>query len=322
MEFGKLLLLLGVAWALADGAVAATTSVLYLVPEERASEASLTANRLSNALRVRGVSAADISGLRVEVIRQDKDAAVKAVRLIEQYQPRLLFVPTYFLLRELQPLPRRPPIVFEAYGSDLLQTMPILTSPEAARATGVITEGRLEEKMLELLGLAAPKLRTVCAFAALGDIADGSMMPLRTAAASRGARVQVFAVDNVQRVAELADSGRLAECDGHAVFVHQAIVADPKRYVGIINATGRPAVYGAEFLARHGALITIDVDRAALHDHTSDQMAALLAGTPLRALPVAGPDQYEVVIGLSAAKSLATPLNKRVLRRATRFHLD
>ena len=321
MRWGRRGLVAAVLLALGQLASAAT-SVLYLVPEERKAEVAAIAQHVAYALQARGVDPEDVSSLRFQVIRQDEKAVAQVRALLAQYRPRLLFVPTYYLLRNLQPLAERPPIVFEAYGSDLLQAMPVLTDPEAARATGVITEGRLEAKMLEFLRLADPRLRRVCAFGAPDDVADGDGITLGAAATVAGRTVRTLAIASLADLTQLLSTGQLSACEGFAIFVHRAIIDQPDRYINVISALGRPAVYGAGFLAKHGALITIDVDRSALREHTSDQIASLLAGSPLRALPVAGPDHYEVVVGVSAASALPTPLSKRILRRATRFHTD
>lgn len=294
-------------------------SILYIVPSDRQTEIAQIQEQLVSGLRVRGFSEAELRAIRFQVVSQTPADVSTFSRSLTSDRSRVLVLPTYYLLNHLIRTDQRPPIVFRAHASALLDLIPELRDPGRARATGVITEARGEAKMLELLKLARPDLRVACALASALDLGGNFSANLRAVGASLGLQVVPIAIASLDELKTHAAIRAFEGCEGFAIFLHDALINNPREYIAIINATGKPGVYAETKFGYSGALITVDADVAALHQHMFDQIAAVYRGVPLRNLPVAGPDRYEIGINPAAARSLAKPLDKRILLRASFF---
>jgi len=306
----------------AAGALAAQpSSVLVLVTEFQAANIESVRESYERELRERGVGDADIASMQFRVQSQEPAALAELAQHLRRDSARVVYVPTYVMLRHLLPLTDRPPLVFIADVGDLLGSLPQLTDVERARATGVNVWGRTEYKMLELLQLATPALRTACALTSDVTIREDGLRSLARASASMSVRLRIIAVDSVASLEKLAVR-ELDSCDGFLVFVHPPLMRDPARYIRVLNESGRPAVYTARDLSRFGALVAIEPKLRELRAYVFDQLAAILGGAPLRKLPITSPDNYEVILNVRAIRALAHRPDKRLLLRATELSYD
>jgi putative ABC transport system substrate-binding protein len=193
-----------------------------------------------------------------------------------------------------------------------------------ARPGGMITgvtslAGTLTEKLLELLLVAAPKVKRV------GVLIDtnATSRALSTEAVRRS--VAQYKVD--ARFAEVASPEeiepailRLAKEGVQGLIVSVGLMLRNERQrIGTLALAQRwPVVAGAGGWAEAGALITYSADIVANYHRAAYYVDRILKGAKPADLPIEQPTTFEFVVNLKTAKTLGLTMPAEIMVRATR----
>jgi putative ABC transport system substrate-binding protein len=211
------------------------------------------------------------------------------------------------------------PIVI-ASGSDpvALGLVKSLARP-GGMVTGVTSVGaETAEKHLELLLVAAPKLRCV------GFLSDSNapVRPLlieamRRSVAKSPVEARFAEVANPEEV-EPAIS-RLAKEGAQGLVVTGGLMLrnERRRIVKLALAQRWPVVAGTDW-AEAGALLTYSADALANYRRAAYYVDRILKGTKPGDLPIEQPTRFELVINMKTAKALGITIPRSVLARADR----
>jgi putative ABC transport system substrate-binding protein len=180
----------------------------------------------------------------------------------------------------------------------------------------------INEKLLELLLAAAPKMRRV------GFLADSSSAVKNTYAANlKGAR---RATEHYRVEASFADAARPEDIEGAlsrlAKDGAQGLIimssawfsAERSRIIKLALAQRWPVVASQGEYTNAGALISYGVDRTVLYRRAASYVDRILKGAKPGDLPIEQPTKFELVVNMKTAKALGLTIPQPFLMRADR----
>lgn len=220
------------------------------------------------------------------------------------------------LLREAHRATRSIPIVMAGAASDPV-AMGIVTSlgRPGANVTGLtFTSTEMTSKRLELLKLAAPRVRRV---AYLGETSKSlSFASVKENASSLGVTIIPASVDNVNQLDEGFATVSRERADGLLVDTRTHIFANLQRIVTFAAEHRLPAVYGYREAVDAGGLVSLGINWTDLFRRSADYVDKILRGAKPAELPVEQPTKFELVLNIKTAKALDLALSQSLLGRA------
>jgi putative ABC transport system substrate-binding protein len=176
----------------------------------------------------------------------------------------------------------------------------------------------LVEKYVEMLLLAAPKMRRV------GFLVDGALGTDRyiknfqrvTTHYKLESRFSIASsVDELERVfAQLRDE----KIEGLVIQASAFLAYERQRIVDRALKERWPTIAGPDAFARAGALLSYGVSRAELHRRAAHYVDKILKGAKPGDLPIEQPHRIELVLNLKTAKALGLTIQPELAVRADR----
>ena len=191
-----------------------------------------------------------------------------------------------------------------------------------ARPGGMITgvsnvNVDINEKLLELLLVAAPKLRRV-----------GFLVDPTVAAYGATVRAAKRSIEHHRVEAHFAEAARpedlesaisrLAKEGAQALIVLTSgwFVAERQRVINLARAHRWPLIAGSREFAEEGALLSYGVDRTALYRRAAYYVDRILKGAKPGDLPIELPTKFDLVVNAKTAKALGLGITSELLLRA------
>ena len=213
------------------------------------------------------------------------------------------------------------PIVQANGGSPMALRLAASLARPGGMVTGVtnITD-EIQEKFLELLLAAAPKLQRI------GFLVDLNTPRHATFVKDARRAVEQFRVEahfaEVTRPEELEPAlARLATAgvEGLVALPDAGMfTTNRRRIVTFALAQRWPLIAGPMAWAEDGALLSYGADRVALHRRAAHYVDQILKGAKPADLPMEQPTIFELVINLKTAKALELKIPQSILLRANR----
>ena len=229
--------------------------------------------------------------------------------------PVAIVAPTSPVLMEAARLTATTPIVFFTHQDpvDLRVTTSLTRRP--ANLAGISNELGIEPKMLEYLREAAPQARRV------GYILDSGEEPLpsvaeflESSARRHGVQWKLVPVKSIETFAnDIRDAGPV-----DAWFVTKAGVLDEHRmrFVSILSATRRPAIYPSEFEVAVGAPLAYEAVFDDPNGALARQLDRVLSGVTPGDIPVERPTRFSLSVNVGAARAAGMTMTPQLLSRA------
>jgi putative ABC transport system substrate-binding protein len=175
----------------------------------------------------------------------------------------------------------------------------------------------ISEKYLELLLVAAPKLRRI------GFLADPTT-PLHDAAVRAAQR----SIEHHRVEGRFADAARPEDIEpavsrlakegaqGLILLPSTWLLVERQRVVSLVRAHRWPLAAGQREWAEAGALLSYGADRTPLYRRAAYYVDRILKGAKPGDLPIEQPTKFELVVNAKTAKALGLNLTPELLRRA------
>jgi len=212
------------------------------------------------------------------------------------------------------------PVVQASGGDPVVGGLAASLARPGGMVTGVTNfVYEITEKHLELLLVAAPKLRRVGFLWDPGTSNPGLMKEAAGRSIARHSVEARFADAGKPEEIEAAIS-RLAKEGAQAlvVFASQTFQVERRRIVKLALAQNWPVVAGAGGWAEAGALITYSADALANYRRSAYYVDRILKGAKPGDLPIEQPTRFELVINLKTAKALKLEIPRDLAVRADR----
>lgn len=172
-------------------------------------------------------------------------------------------------------------------------------------------------KWVELLTVAAPKVRSVALLHNPNDLVDPFYAAQVGEAGKRvGVRVAQFEADAAEDLDRAFAAMRQNGAEGVVVLTEAFFAAEVQRIVALANRYELPAIYGFREFARAGGLMSYGVSFRDYYKGVARYVDAVLKGTRPADLPVEQPRRIELVVNLKTARALGLAIPQALLLRA------
>jgi len=220
------------------------------------------------------------------------------------------------LLEEAHRATQTIPIVMAgAVGDPVGMGMVASLGRPGGNITGLtFTTPAMASKRLELLKLAAPRVRRV---AFLGETGKSLAFVSATAdAPSLGVTIIPASVEHIGQFDDAFATVTRERADGLLVDTRTHILASLPRIVAFAAQHRLPAVYGYREAVDAGGLASLGINWMDLFRRTADYVDKILRGAKPADLPVEQPTKWELVLNLKTAKNLDLSISQSLLGRA------
>ena len=244
------------------------------------------------------------------------ERSMAIVKDVLAHQVDVIVVSSPQLLQEAHSATQTIPIVMAgAVGDPVGMGIVASLGRPGGNVTGLtFTNAEMASKRLELLKLAAPRVRRV---AYLGEIDKSlSLASVKENAPSLGITIIPASVDNVSQFTEGFTTLTRERADGLLVDTRTHIFANLQRIVTFAAEHRLPAVYGYREAVDGGGLVSLGINWADIFRRSADYVDKILKGAKPADLPVEQPTKYELVINLKTAKALGLTIPPSLLGRA------
>jgi putative ABC transport system substrate-binding protein len=188
-----------------------------------------------------------------------------------------------------------------------------LTRP-GGNVTGVTTfPAELAVKQLEILHEIVPSARRI---GVLGARRAQTRRALEEAAASYGLALRSIDVATASDAERELARGALVDVDALVVARSPVSSAMSEFVVALVNASGKPAVYGEREFVVVGGLATYGVDYVAVFRRLADYVDRILRGANSAEMPIERPERLELAVNLRTARALGITIPQALLARA------
>lgn len=172
-------------------------------------------------------------------------------------------------------------------------------------------------KWVELLTVAAPKVRSIALLHNPNDLVDPFYAAQVGEAGKRvGVRVAQFEADAAEDLDRAFAAMRQNGAEGVVVLTEAFFAAEVQRIVALANRYELPAIYGFREFARAGGLMSYGVSFRDYYKGVARYVDAVLKGTRPADLPVEQPRRIELVVNLKTARALGLAIPQALLLRA------
>ena len=213
------------------------------------------------------------------------------------------------------------PIVFAVASDPVASTLVTSLARPAGNVTGLsIISTDLVGKWLELLAQAVPGVSRVAVLwqpGALGERTEQDMLKkAEVAARALGVRPQFIEARSPADFDKAFSEMSQAHADALAVLPTNMFIIERKRLVNLAAKHRLPAVYPWREGVEAGGLMSYGPNSADLYRRAATYVDKILNGAKPADLPVEQPTKFELIINLTAAKSLGLTIPQSVLGRA------
>jgi ABC-type uncharacterized transport system substrate-binding protein len=249
----------------------------------------------------------------------DRDRLAASGKELVGLKPDVLLARSTTAVRALLAETRTIPIVFVSVSDPVGEKFAASLARPGGNATGFTNvEATMGGKWLELLKEVAPHLRRVgILFNPQVAVAGGSffVQPIEAAAPAFELTLDILPVHSVDEMKEAV--AVLAREPNSALLVPPDvfIVANRASVIELAAHHRLPAVYAFRNMAVEGGLMSYGVDVADLYRRSAAYVDRLLKGAQPGELPIQAPTRFELVLNLTAAKSIGFEVSREFLLR-------
>jgi putative ABC transport system substrate-binding protein len=210
------------------------------------------------------------------------------------------------------------PIVVTTSGDPVAEGLAASLARPGGNVTGLtVLSQQLNTKRPELLLEVWPGLARV---AMLRSVTwTGSVQEIEGAAESLGLQAQWFVVPAADQLEAVFEAVRSWSADGLAVLADALLVTLRQRIVMLTAQAPLPAVYPVREYVQAGGLMSYGPDPVALYRRAAAYVDRILRGATPADLPFEQPRDFEFVVNLKTAETLALTLPPHVAAQVTEW---
>jgi ABC-type uncharacterized transport system substrate-binding protein len=275
-------------------------------------DATLLAQKLARETGAE-VSVRDVEILSHEAIRD------LAARIVAE-KPALVVAPASDMVFGLRHHTHAIPILFVSMADPIHDGLVTDTQRPRGNVSGFSFHVSIESKQLEMLKRAYPRVRRI---GVLGDryFFATTSYGLLSAAAHDPLRVQLVPV-HFEALEDLGKAIAAAAANVDAWLVPQGAATHrfAAEVVRLLNAGGKPAIFGNDRFVRMGGLMSYSQSFEDPSDRVVQMAKSVLGGFPVGDLPVERPQNFKFAINTASWGAMRPAPSKEVLLLGTDFH--
>jgi len=243
-------------------------------------------------------------------------ALESAIRIAAGRRPSVLVTPTGATAAVARRVAPDIPNVFSTYLEPVRGGFADSLDSPGHRRTGISLADTLDDKRLEILKDAYPRVRTV---AVLGDrdwvtLTNGPARVLDQARRS-GLDVSLLEAESIAEVEALLNGPAAAKYDAWYITPTYVTYIAQAQIIAILRRIGKPAMFASQEEVLRGGLLGYSQDTAFVWDAVVALVDRVLAGEDPGNIPVERPRRFVLAVRVSDSP-LGRAMNAAVVRRA------